>query len=68
VQAADINWRRLGEGTDGMYVIVENDNRHHDPETKHHRLLIGKLGPVLPEYMPQSAAVFHHGLECTMRV
>ena len=38
---------RLGEGPDGVDVVVEDDDAHHDTKTEHDRLLITELGSVV---------------------
>jgi len=62
-QCTNINRRRLGKGSDGMNVIVENNDADHHPQAKHHRLLRRELGPVFPAVASHTkhTSVYHIG-------
>lgn len=47
--ATHVDFGRLGEGADGMNVVVEDDDPDHHPQAEGHGLLAGEAAAVLPE-------------------
>lgn len=44
-----VDFRRLGESSYRMDVVVQDDDPDHDPEAEGHRLLAGESAAVLPD-------------------
>lgn len=47
--ATHIDFRRLGEGSYWMDIVVQDDYPDHHPEAETHRLLTGESAPVLSD-------------------
>lgn len=45
---AHVDFRRLGEGPDGVDVVVEDDDPDHHSQAERHRLLAGEAAAVFP--------------------
>lgn len=44
-----VDFGRLGKRSNGMDVVVQDDDSHHHPEAEGHRLLAGETAAVIPD-------------------
>lgn len=46
-----VDFGRLGKRSNGMDVVIQDDDSHHHPEAERHRLLTGETAAVIPDGM-----------------